>query len=357
MSGTDDADENRRRFQAPYTPKHQIPTIQKYQQEKKEREALGGADDDAGTASWSDRAKEYWQSDKENGKPQQNGNSEGGAEQDEEEENEDYKDEEPMVDTSEAGLGTNSKDKRKGMKKRKDDAAERQVTDPITHLPVTIHDFTSQALKDVPENAKPMGTTQRSATGLSNKNKTNQQLQKEHHEMEDGRESTKALFPPPEYSAIKQELAEINKLGTTVGLFGAMLIVSIAFGLEKLMRHTVLPKWDQKHSTRPYLSHGIVWTVLSILAAGTTFALVKGVRDWMERRLDGMWDDEIWEANRAGEQQALKAHDNESVSWLNALMSSVWPLINPDLFTSLADTCTYFPSPNLHHSMLECYYP
>ncbi|KAK4561114.1 hypothetical protein LTR86_005069 [Recurvomyces mirabilis] len=335
MSGTDDADENRRRFQAPYTPKHQIPTIQKYEEEKEERKALGGANNgDNDKSSWSDRAREYWRNDKENGKPKQD--DDHGANQ-EEEENKDYQDEEPMVDTSEAGP-KNSKDKRKGMKKRKDDAAERQVTDPITHLPVTIHDFTSQALKDVPENEKPMGTTQRSATGLSNKNKTNQELQKELHEMEHGRESTKAMFPPPEYNSIKQELADINKLGTTFGLIGAMLIVTIAFGLEKLMRSTVLPKWDQKHSTRPYVSHGIVWTVLSVLAAGTTFALVKGVRDWMERRLNGIWDDEIWEANRAGQQQSLKAHENESVSWLNALMSSVWPLVNPDLFTSLADT-------------------
>ena len=37
------------------------------------------------------------------------------------------------------------------MKNRKE-RAEREVTDPVTHLPVTIHDFTDEALKEVSYN-------------------------------------------------------------------------------------------------------------------------------------------------------------------------------------------------------------
>ena len=33
-----------------------------------------------------------------------------------------------------------------------------------------------------------------------------------------------------------------------------------------------------------------------------------------------------------------RARETETVAWLNALLGSVWPLINPDLFISLADT-------------------
>ena len=45
-----------------------------------------------------------------------------------------------------------------------------------------------------------------------------------------------------------------------------------------------------------------------------------------------------WEAARIQEQQTADSPIPESTQWLNSLLSSVWSLINPDLFTSLADT-------------------
>lgn len=51
-------------------------------------------------------------------------------------------------------------------------------------------------------------------------------------------------------------------------------------------------------------------------------------------------DNELWEANRDDQNgnTANRNPDAESVIWLNSLLAAVWPLVNPDLFTSVADT-------------------
>ncbi|KAK5113917.1 hypothetical protein LTR85_010450 [Meristemomyces frigidus] len=357
MSGADDANEARRNYNAPYTPHHTIPTIQKYREEKENRKQTpGGADADGEDLSESriQQAKDawngYWQGDQGSEKPQKeqgglqkgDGGGDGGRREGEDEDSDDtddYADDEPAADTSEAGLiAQDPKQRRKGMKKRKDERAERQVTDPVTHLPVTIHDFTSQALKDVPENDPPFGTTQRSATGLSNKNKSNKQLQKEEHEMEQGRESMQALFPPPSYDAIRRELIEVNKLGVTVGLTGTATILLLAIGLEKLLRVEKLPNAKPNQEKARWFMGVAVWLLLGLMSIGGIWALIVGVREWMAKRIDGAWEDEIWEASRDAAKRDAKAHGTESVTWLNSLLSSVWPLVNPDLFTSVADT-------------------
>jgi hypothetical protein len=48
--------------------------------------------------------------------------------------------------------------------------------------------------------------------------------------------------------------------------------------------------------------------------------------------------DRIWEIERQSEREKADAHTPESTQWLNSLLASVWPLVNPDLFKSLADT-------------------
>lgn len=353
MSGKDDADEARRNYNAPYTPRHTIPTIQKYREEKENRkQTAGGADAGGEDESRTRQAKEAWneyrQGEAGDSKPQkgkneaQTGGGDGGRREGEDEDSDDtddYADEEPAPDTSEADPSARDpKQRRKGMKKKKDEQAERQVTDPVTHLPVTIHDFTSQALKDVPENDPPFGTTERSATGLSNKNKSNRQLQKEKHEMEQGRESMQALFPPPSYDAIRQELIEVNKLGITVGLVGTAAILVIAVGLERLLRLEILPNADPNQEKSRWFMGVAVWLMLGLMSVGGIWALILGVREWMAKRIDGAWEDQIWEASRHSGKRDAKAHETESVTWLNSLLGSVWPLVNPDLFTSVADT-------------------
>ena len=202
----------------------------------------------------------------------------------------------------------------------------------------SIHDFTSQALKDVSENDQPFGSTPRTATGLSNKNKSGQQLQQERAEMEEGREQMQALFPPPSYDHIRKQVAEISKRGVSMGVVGVAGILALAGVLERLLRLGKLPNPSKQDENVHFAVSLAIWVVIGLLTMAGIAATVIGVRHWMERRIDGMWDDEVWEANRGTEKQRSKAHENESVAWLNSLLASVWPLVNPDLFTSIADT-------------------
>jgi hypothetical protein len=355
MSGKDDADESKRRYTAAYGAHHPIPTIQKYQKEKEARQAEARHNDEAGgddDRSKGERLRDYWNgNNKENQEPRQNeqqesANGEQNEQQQEQQEQKDdealdeedageFEDEEPTVDTSEVDPLGDPKSRRKGFKRRKDERAERQVTDPVTHLPVTIHDFTSAALKDIPENDPPFGTMTKSATGLSNKTKSNQQLQKELHELETGRESMQALFPPPNYDAMKQEIADINKRGLTVGLGGAAVVVGIALLLSQFLTSGAQTSAEHRQSGILGIS---VWALLATLTIGAIVALIFGVREWTAKRIDAVWKDEVWEASNEVLERHAKAHHTESVTWLNALLGSVWPLVNPDLFTSLADT-------------------
>lgn len=342
MSGRDDANDARRNYKTPYTPHHTIPTISKFRAEKEARKRDAyGEDYDAEEPSRRQQARdawdEYWQGDKDDEEPHAaedgevngeatTGRRESSRQQQQETGDDGLSEERQEVDTSEADPATaaDPKSRRKGMKKRGEERAEREVTDPVTHLPVTIHDYTGNDLKETPENDSPFGTTPRTATGLRNKKKSGQQISHEKKEQQGARESMDALFPPPNFDAFRAELMQIHKTGVMVGLGGTAFILLCIFATQR----TVV-RWT---------NGPILWAVLSLVAAGSTWLLIKGVQQWMQNKIDSYWDDEIWEASRASGDRDAKAHDTESVTWLNSLLGSVWPLVNPDLFTSLADT-------------------
>ena len=325
MSGYDDT-ETERRHKAPYTGHHGIPTIKKYREEQKTRQA------DA-------REHDHHVADNAGN---ENGQTSGGAEEISEDshgkEDNDGDDGEPAIDTSQVDASaTDPRARRKDMKKRKDEKAEREVTDPVTHLPVTIHDKTSDALKEVPENAQPFGSTPHTSTGLDNKKKSGKQLHKELKDLQNAHESLQALFPPPNFESMKKELADLNKLGMTVGLIGAAAILALAGGIEKLIDVGQLAKNFSNQRGSWWSISIAIWVVLAALTVGAMTALIFGVRDWMTKRIDSLWEDEVWDTS-GQDARETKARETETVAWLNALLGSVWPLINPDLFISLADT-------------------
>lgn len=361
MSGQDDAEDFQRQYNAPYTPRHQIPTIQKYREEKEARqvdaanEGTAGDDDTDLSKTKTQRAKDAWAAykrgdvgedgkDEAAGKQRQDAGDQEGEEQDSEDDDDDDdgNDEEEdeaavAVDTSEANpVAHNPKKRRKGLK-GKDERAERQVTDPVTHLPVTIQDFTADAVKSVDENEPSYGKTPRTATGLSNKNKSSKELHEEIRDLERSRESMEALFPPPSFDVLRQDLIEINRFGITIGLVGLVAIFVITFGAERVLR-LGFSSLHLGQGKAVWLVEPGLWSLLGMLGAGAVWALIVGLRDWMANRIDDVWSEQVWEANRKSSVRDAKAHETESVLWLNSLMASVWPLINPDLFTSLADT-------------------
>ncbi|KAK4934446.1 hypothetical protein LTR28_010651, partial [Elasticomyces elasticus] len=157
MSGLDDADQGvRRDYKAPYTDQHKIPTVQGYREEKEHREAQAQGpnqdkeNDSSRIQQTKDAARDYWQN-------RRDGNVEPPADGDGERKDEDYSkpgaardhsadgrrthakldghSEDVTVDTTQSQGAMSPKQKRKFMKNRGDGKAEREVMDPVTHLP------------------------------------------------------------------------------------------------------------------------------------------------------------------------------------------------------------------------------
>lgn len=62
------------------------------------------------------------------------------------------------------------------------------------------------------------------------------------------------------------------------------------------------------------------------------------LQGWVQKKAREAWEDSLWEAQRQANRKRSSAPEPEPTTWLNKLLSSIWPLINPDLFASLVDT-------------------
>ncbi|KAM0197541.1 hypothetical protein ACHAPI_005006 [Fusarium lateritium] len=340
MSGKDDA-EDHRRYTTPYSARHPIPTVSKYREERAARQDAASTKADGTSDDPSSNDYQLQQKSREDAGPNlepERSEKDNANEKNEKSENKESKGNgngEGMTDTSQIGPSSSDpKQRRKELKKNNRERAEREVTDPITHLPVTIHDFTDEALDEVDRNEPPFGTTQRTATGGENKNKSEDQLREEKNEIQQSHDAMGELFPPPDFDALRIELAAISKRGVTVGLAGIAIIVTGTFGFERLIREGVL----QSAKAKSWLVGGTLWLILAAASAGAVWLLVEFVREWMSKKVNNIFEDEVWDAHRRGVVKASKKNDTETTVWLNSLIGSVWPLINPDLFASLADT-------------------
>ncbi|KAI4119282.1 MAG: hypothetical protein LQ345_000779 [Seirophora villosa] len=144
----------------------------------------------------------------------------------------------------------------------------REVTDPVTHIPILVHDWTSAQLESMPENQVPAKCTPCNEDGHRRSQEAEQQ--------QVAQRRMKLLFPPPSMQTTGQELSSI--------------------------------------------------------------LLVSGMRSWVEKKTLATWEDGLWDAARTHEEDNSATSVPESVQWLNSLLTSVWPIVNPDLFTSLVDT-------------------
>jgi hypothetical protein len=344
MSGVEDADAQRRKYKAPYTPSHTIPTIQSYKKEKEQREA--GAEIVEGDGlSRKERAQEAYETWKEKdprGEPDhtdvyptnnQNAPVDDAIEdpdhQEIKEEEEDAKKE--FEDTTEQGLLEHDpKAQRKKMKHRGNDRAEREVTDPVTHLPVSIHDFTVKDLEKAPENVAPP----RTGTGLMSK--SDDELANESVTQKRAHRGMQSLFPTPDFDACGQEIAKIHCRGM---IFGLGLVLTVMIGLLLLEKLFDLgSRVESKVLRRESAGKSLSSALLLLLGAALGAVAIWAVRNWTNRKLQDVWERHTWEAERQQGKVRIKQDTPESTQWLNEMLSSVWPLINPDLFISLADT-------------------
>ncbi|KAG9531204.1 hypothetical protein KCU93_g2031, partial [Aureobasidium melanogenum] len=346
----DDDDLERRRYQAPYSTHRPIPTIQKYQQEKEKRQAnaAGGPPPPKGQEDEHedrDSANRYLYSREHSDAGSDNSDLDNPA-HDKKDRTQQLKKKlvgggvhdsaDLMQDTSEArAQDQDPKTRRKaiGRSKRKGERAYREVTDPVTHLPVRIHDLQPGDLKRVPENLGPPGSEHRSATGLGNKRKSDDILADETQEIGRHHAALENLFPPPDFDEIRNRMNKIQKVGITIGV----VAVLVAFGLYK----TISVFFFGRNDTHAGVSWGFLWPYLSsgfatIALVALTAAVILWIQKWTDKQVHRLWEEEIWHADK----HAAKSQDGreETTQWLNNILTSLWPLVNPDLFISLADT-------------------
>jgi hypothetical protein len=383
-----DEEASRRNYKAPYSHNHPIPTVQRYRehreelngQQKQAEDAQHTEEDDSRTKRAFNAAKTIFKDEGNKQVPgdpyptsnrntdevdrqpgehdsslptgpsadevqdqssQENGDNSGSARQ-----NGDDKGKSRDQSATEKAAGrTDPKDKRKDMKHNKRDDGGRVVTDPVTHLPLVIRDSTEKDMRRASPNDPAAGIKKETTTGLSGASKSSSQLDEEKDELQEGFDGMKKVFPPPSYDDVKAELERTYQLALTVGI-GVVVVLATSVililvvmdsrssrGLETSSTWWKSPEDDQ--SRRIFLPLAITVT----LASGIGFALIAGVRGWLGKKVQDIWEDEVWDAARSEERQ-LDEEDGrlpESTAWMNGLLASVWPLINPDLFASIID--------------------
>ncbi|KAG8169378.1 hypothetical protein KVR01_000123 [Diaporthe batatas] len=226
--------------------------------------------------------------------------------------------------TEQVASSADPKEKRKAMKKSKRQTGGREVTDPVTHLPIIIHDQTDKDLKSVPENEPEPGEHHTTATGPQGASKTDEELQKERDMVQRGHNGIQKLFPPPKFADLKEELASAYQSTLRAGLSVIGVAAALPFLASSLQGH-LMPHWST------------LLTVLGFLSV--TLGTAWGMGEWISKKVDEIVDDETWDASRR-EEEAMVDSDAElpeSVQWLNSFVASIWPLVNPDLFSSLID--------------------
>lgn len=319
MPESDDYDDAHR-YQTPYNARHQIPTIAKFRRELQERRDQASnnelnASDDAvapeGAAA--------------QGGPQPMDTQAAQKKEEDAPESAEKDEEQQMQDTSQVDTAaTDPRQRMKLSKAKKRERAQRQVTDPVTHLPIVIQDFTDEALENLDYNKSPDGSDMATATGVKAKRKTDDQLRGEEDSAKLSHRSLINRFPPPDFDALRGEISTVSMQGAAVGITGTFAIMSLAiyFGGSQQTGH----------------GSGKLWALLTVAIAASIAAMVLGVRSWTAKQIDKVFQNEVWEAQRQQMNKDVQEHETETTMWLNSLIGSVWPIINPDLFASLSDT-------------------
>lgn len=340
MSSKYDGDDARR-YAEPYSGNRPVPTISKYREELEARreEAMlngeavessptasasrssgGGGSGSGGGANIDDAASPELRSSRSSKRPStgqashRSHRSQKSASDDHVAEKQHY----AMVDTSQTDPNlTDVNHRRKNLKERRRERAEREVTDPVTHRPVTIHDFTDDALEAVPFNDAATIFPRKSAQ-LS-RDEPGTPRPKSVHDTQ----ALRTEFPVPDFSSLRQEIERISRQGATIGVVGAVVILVISYEFDKRIPVSL------KDSTAA--------KILFYISIGTMIYLAIFVRDWSARQTNRLFQDEIWDGHREKMQEAADKSVHEKTVWLNSVLRSLWPIINPDLFASLTD--------------------
>ena len=369
-------EDGHRKYGGPYTSSNPVPTVQKYREEREEREtnvkkredvqADDGEEEEEGTLHQAENAVKRMfghghienvsgdpypstsrhamiGSDQPPPVPDDRSKSHPAPTNHHDEtphwEDKDQKEGAQAQTASQAAAShTDPREKRKAMKHMKRDDGGREVTDPVTHLPIIIHDSTGKDIKKAPENEPSAGSDHHTATGLTGASKSGSQLDEERQEAQEGHTEMKKLFPPPSFDETQSEMIKTYQFAVAVGVGSVVICATLVLVVAQVL--SLRSSHRQGGSPTQLKRMFIPVSITVILSALFGSLVIWGIGGWVSKRLQAIWEDEVWHAARANENREIEDYDRmpESTQWLNALLASVWPLINPDLFTSLADT-------------------
>ncbi|KAI1206265.1 uncharacterized protein F4807DRAFT_439492 [Annulohypoxylon truncatum] len=352
-----------REYRNPHNAKHPIPTIQGYRQHRREladqledeEQAQRGPEDVSRpkrafeSAKAAIRGQDIPKSSRHDPYPSTNHNyandtqykseeavgshSEGSTEEtvdDEGNKNADKnqddgnkkKGEQDKSGTEAVASAVDPKEKRKAMKKARRHGEGREVTDPVTHLSIIIHDQTEKDLKSVPQNLPEPGLHHDTATGPQGASKSDEELRLEREKLQRTYNGMQRVFPPPDFEHTKKELASVYQRTVYAGLTAIGSLAAVLLPAPAIIANS--SRWV------------LLNTGLFVLLGAAT---VVGMGKWVSKKTSEVFEDETWSAARREEQAILSNNEElpESTQWLNSLLSSIWPLVNPDLFASLVD--------------------
>ncbi|KAJ5642231.1 hypothetical protein N7490_006231 [Penicillium lividum] len=214
----------------------------------------------------------------------------------------------------------------------KENDGEREVTDPITHLPVMIHDFTSQELKNALENIPLTGSQQLRSSDVG-KLKSKIQSDRTMEGEESHARIERSFAPGHEYA--KTELIKTFRFAINTGMGVVLLIIALILFFVHLFDLSKDLSSSNEVCRGPH-ANAVLATI--ILEAIVFVFGIWGFRRWVEIKVDSFWADEERKSGRQSEKEKTDAYTPESAQWLNSLLASIWPLVNPDLFAGLANT-------------------
>jgi len=301
---SDDVDTSRRDYRGPYNRRHQIPTVQKYRQFKHDQQENvgdqgGQVTGDTYASSSSDSEDDAYQAGNNVGSNPNSG-------------------QQVQTDTTQSSNPRNPKEHQQQLKERQGDRAERQVTDPVTHLPVTIRDYTDDDFKDADDNEE--GDRKNVAQSLSAAGSSGSAPDRRYEKQQSEHDGLEEMFPPPAYDAARKDLERVWKkaMAFAIASIVGVCLISLAISATFVGRIGAM-------------------VFLSTVGTAACVGLTLGLQEWIEKKVRSVWEDEVWQAQRVQSHKQMHSEHPESTRWFNKLLSSIWPLINPDLFASLGD--------------------
>jgi hypothetical protein len=196
-----------------------------------------------------------------------------------------------------------------------------------------LYDSTDKRLEKAPENEPASGPELGSAPSLNGAQKPKAQVDLEARKLHDEHAGMQNVFPPPNFDKAQAELRRTYQFAVTVGLASIVTLVTLVLALWQLL---VLPRPASMPSSSVHLFVPICLTL--VFSAPIGFLIIWSIQGWLGKKVEDIWQDEIWDAARDQETEDINNRSlPESTQWLNSVLASVWPLINPDLFTSLSD--------------------